>query len=146
MKPAFVKVKDVPEAPQILWDLLAERTPEQSISHKQMPTAEEHLAFVSKPPYRCWYLIADGKDYVGSAYLTRKNEIGISIFKAHQGKGYGSWAIKQMVARWKNALESRAGVAPNAFIANINPANEISAGFFKKNGFRLVSHTYQLDV
>ena len=30
----------------LLWQLLAERTPEQSISHRGMPTAERHAAFV----------------------------------------------------------------------------------------------------
>lgn len=145
-RPQFVKVKDLPEAPAILWDLLQEREPCQSISHKKMPTNDEHLAFVSKHPYRVWYVIVDGDDHIGSAYLTRRNEIGIFIFKAHQGKGYGKWAIGEMVERWAEFLETRGSVAPNAFVANISPDNEASAAFFKSQGFKLVQHTYTLEV
>ena len=145
MKLELVQVKKEPEAPKILWDLLEERTAEQSISHKAMPTADEHLAFVSKPPYRIWYLIKADDEYVGTLYLTPRNEIGISIFKAKQGMGYGKAAVQKLMSRWGKSL-ARRRVGVNGFIANINPANERSVEFFKSMGFKLVQHTYVLDL
>lgn len=146
MKLELVQVKKEPEAPAILWNLLEERTAEQSISHKGMPTAEEHLAFVSKPPYRIWYLIKADEEYVGSLYLTPRNEIGIAIFKDKQGMGYGKAAVQKLMARWGKALAGRRIGLPKGFVANINPANERSAQFFKSMGFELVQHSYFLPT
>lgn len=123
-----------------LYDLLAERTPEQSISHKAMPTWEEHVEFVGSKPYPHWYLIevvtecvdfALITEIVGAVYLSKQREIGISIYSKHRGNGYGKNAVKALMAR-----------NPGPFLANVNPANTISAGLFRDLGFGLVQHTY----
>lgn len=119
------------EQVKFLYDLLAEREPEESISHKTMPTFPEHQQFVKSNPYFAWYLIEVGKEHVGTIYLTRGREIGISILKSHRRKGYAEEAIRQLMERW-----------PGKFYANINPANIKSIMMFGKFGFGLVQHTY----
>jgi RimJ/RimL family protein N-acetyltransferase len=130
---------------KVLYDLLAERTPEQSISHKGLPTWEEHCAFVRSMGvahpvsdqwgYKVWRLIEEeGAGFVGAVYLTCRNEIGIFVFKAYQRKGYGSRAVRSLMDEHRGRL-----------LANINPANEASAAMFSKLGFRLVQHTYALE-
>jgi cyclase len=114
------------ETAPYLYDLLAERTPEQSISHKEMPTYERHLAFVIGSPYYAWYLITTDDTVVGAIYLTRQWEIGIGIFRAHQRRGYARQAIEKLMD-----LHGRNG----RYLANINPANEASIALFRKLGF-----------
>ncbi len=129
----------------VLYELLKQRTPEQSISHRKMPTMDEHAAFVRSQPYLAWYLIEDNGAvlsvtegyeahvYVGSVYLTKQREIGIFIFKAHHGKGYAKQAIAMLREKW-----------PGRILANVNPANEPSKRLFERMGGRVIQQTYEL--
>jgi len=117
----------------ILYQLLKERTPEQSISHKSMPTMQEHIDFIESRPYLAWYFIQD-EDIVGSIYLTNQREIGISIFKHYQSSGYGKEAVKALMKRY-----------PGRFLANVAPENEPSRDFFKGLGFKKIQVTYEAD-
>jgi RimJ/RimL family protein N-acetyltransferase len=122
----------------LLYRLLCERTPDQSISHKRVPTFSEHAEFVRGRPYLAWYLlIGSGNDgIVGSIYLTRQREIGVFVFGAHQGKGYGGMAVQEVMRIHADA--------DRPFLANINPANEASIRFFESLGFKHIQNTYAL--
>lgn len=121
---------------QILYKLLGERTAQQSISHKGLPTFREHIDFVKSRPYAAWYIIVEDDDNViGSTYLTHNNELGIFIFKEHNGKGYG-----------KRALEEVMDMHEPPFYANINPLNEASKKLFEEIGFKYIQMTYVLGV
>jgi len=121
------------DSANVLYKLLSERTPEQSISHKGMPTLEEHLKFIALKPYHAWYLIVDEDETVGSIYLTKQREIGIFIFNKFQKQGYAEEAIKLLMEKW-----------PGRFLANVNPLNVPSIGLFNKMGFKLIQQTYAL--
>ena len=129
----FVSVYALPfsQACHTLYQLLMERLPEQSISHRHMPTYAAHCDFIARKPYREFVFIEDDGDYVGSIYLTEQNEIGIAIFKAHQGCGYGKEAVKWMMERHHG----------ERLLANINPKNERSIKMFEKLGFNLLQIT-----
>lgn len=119
---------------RLLYDLLAERTPEQSISHKDMPTWEAHRAFVGSRPYAHWYLIYVPRvRIVGSIYLTHQREIGVSIFRAHQRKGHGRAAVLELMR-----------LHPGRFLANVNPANAASRKLWESLGGKLLQVTYDL--
>ena len=120
---------------QFLYNLLEERKPISYISHKKMPTYEEHVNFVKSSPYSKWYIIeVDGKR-AGTIYLTKQNEIGIFLNEGLQEKGIGS-----------NALNVLIGKNPDLrYLANINPENKKSIKFFKKLGFTLIQYTYELN-
>jgi RimJ/RimL family protein N-acetyltransferase len=132
----LISVYDLPfmQTCKVLYDLLTERTPEQSISHKKMPTFAEHSHFVMNQPYPEWYMIDDG-GYVGSIYLTKANEIGISVFNKFQGRGYGKRAVRMLVDKHKG----------KRLLANINPLNERSIKFFTELGFKHIQQTYELS-
>lgn len=136
---AEVKLVDVYEMSMtscvILYELLAERTPEQSISHKHMPTMEEHAFFIGGRPYLHWYIALDGDEWVGAVYLSKQREIGVSIRGDCRGKGYGSAAVMELMR-----------LHPGKFLANMNPANEASEHLFKALGFKLIQHTYALEA
>ena len=122
----------------LLHDLLAERTPEESISHKKMPSYFEHIQFVDSKPYKAWYLvIEESEGYVGAVYLSRQNEIGVGIFKAHRGKGYGEAAVKELMRRCPLPEGER-------YLANVNPDNEVSQAMFEKLGAKVIQYTYEV--
>jgi RimJ/RimL family protein N-acetyltransferase len=117
-----------------LWQLLAERKPEQSISHGKMPTAEKHVWFFRSRPYLCWYLIEDEGELVGACYLTRKREVGIGILEQYKRRGYGRKAVSELMR-----------MHPGEMLANINPANGPSLSLFEELGFRKLQVTYVHD-
>ncbi|KKN77981.1 hypothetical protein LCGC14_0355460 [marine sediment metagenome] len=129
----------------ITYRLLEERTAEQSISHRTMPTWEEHQAFVTSWPYAAWYLVEAWvrcipedrmcprtPTIVGAVYLTKADEIGVFIFKAYQGNNYGSRAVLKLMEAHPR----------DRYLANINPANERSVNMFEGLGFRHIQNTY----
>lgn len=135
----LIATKKYPGVEQVLFDLLSERTPTQSISHIQMPTWEDHVAFVSRHPYRVWYIITaiNGATNtpLGAVYLTKRNEIGVQIFEKFQRQGVGKWAVNKLIARWSTSLSGRPVNGSKEFYANINPQNEASIAFFGALGF-----------
>lgn len=111
--------KPLPEAIDVLYELLKEREPNINISHKSLPSLEQHKAFIKDEPYLEWFLIKaeieeKKHEYVGSIYITRNNEIGLFVFKRHQGKGYGSAALNTIKVRYPKMR----------LLANIAPGNK----------------------
>ena len=124
----------------ILYQLLSERDETINISHRAMPTWEDHVRFVESEPYEAWYFVVSGDGLcdrpIGACYLSRNNEIGISILKAEKGKGYGPEAIKAIIEKH----------GPGRYLANINPRNEPSKRVFSNLGFRKIQETYELNA
>ena len=121
---------------EFLYELLSERKQITFISHKKMPTYEEHVKFIESEPYSKWYIIQIDDKKIGSIYLTKENEIGIFLKESLQRSGIGS-----------NALNKLIDINPGLrYLANINPKNEKSIKFFKKSGFKLIQYTYELNV
>jgi RimJ/RimL family protein N-acetyltransferase len=117
----------------VLYKLLAERPPEANISHRDMPTLEQHRQFVTRRPYEAWYFIEATPGIVGAVYLTHAREIGIFIFAQHQRRGYATLAI-----------EALRRLHPGPLLANVAPGNDRSHEFFFKLGARLIQQTYEL--
>jgi RimJ/RimL family protein N-acetyltransferase len=133
-------VQEAPDACAVLYDLLKERTPEVSISHKQMPSWQQHVEFVCSKPYLDWQLIVNhdtihGRQVVGAVYLTKARELGVFIFERYRKMGYGEAAIRIMMNRHRGGR----------FLANIAPGNVASVHFFRKLGFNLIQTTYSLE-
>ncbi len=124
--------KCIVEAINLLYSLLSERKPHQSISHRCMPSFEEHWEFVLSRPYAQWYLIATPPLAVGAIYLTHQREIGVGVLKCHQGQGYGKAAVEALMAKHSGR-----------FLANINPDNERSMRFFQGLGFEPIQVTLE---
>ena len=132
----LIPISERQDAAHYLWDLLAERKPEQSISHREMPTWSAHENFVKHHPYRCWKLIETPHGIVGAIYLTMQNEIGIGIFSWAQGQGYGPSAIMLLMTEY----------GPRRFLANVSPSNEPSRKMFEALGFTHIQNTFSLEA
>lgn len=125
---------------EILWDLLKEREPYQNISHRAMPSWDEHVSHVAGRPHADWCLIEDvvgveGTFIVGAIYLTMANEIGIGIFRQWARRGFGQHAVRCMMAKH----------GPRRYLANVAPGNVPSKDMFEGLGFVHVQNTYALE-
>ena len=132
----LVKLKTVSKSDyRFLYNLLMERDTRANISHKKMPTYNQHVSFVSAKPYSKWYVILYGASKAGSIYLTSQNEIGIFIKKSFQNKQIGNIVLHKLIQ--KNPKKR--------YLANVNPQNKKSMRFFKNNGFKLIQYTFELS-
>ena len=132
----LVKLKAVSKSDyRFLYNLLMERDARANISHKKMPTYNQHVSFVSAKPYSKWYVILYDTNKAGSIYLTSQNEIGIFIKKSFQNKQIGNIALRKLIQ--KNPKKR--------YLANVNPKNKKSICFFKNNGFKLIQYTLELS-
>lgn len=138
----LVNVYREPTAIAVLYALLRERPVEAQISHKIMPTYQEHTTFVRSVPYRMWWLIRVDGEFVGDLHATENNEVGIFLFRKARGKGYGAKAVKLFMARHK-PLAAIPAKRVRAWLAHIAPENEAGAAFFEHLGFKLVEQTWQ---
>ena len=131
-----IKLKPVDKSDfRFLYQHLKERNPSANISHKKMPTYAEHVKFVTSRPYSKWYIIIHENKKVGTIYLTKQNEIGIFIKNKVQGKLIGQRVLKLLME--KNPRKR--------YLANVSPKNKKSIVFFKKNGFKLIQYTFELE-
>lgn len=146
MKFESVYCNDV--AKHVLYELLRERSQEDdkhvNISHREMPTWEEHVEFIRSVPYPLWYLIYFNDEAIGDISLTGRNEIGIVLFRRYRGNGYGSQAVEKFI-REHRPLPAITSVRAGHFLANINPLNSASIRMFERMGFRHVQNTYRLE-
>jgi RimJ/RimL family protein N-acetyltransferase len=124
---------------RFLYELLGAREPHVNISHRKMPTFQQHKDFVESCPYRNWWLIvmehAEGARPIGSCYLTDIGEIGIHIADGHRGKGVGTEVIELIKEMYPG----------ERLLANIAPGNEASMWLFTRRGFKLIQHTLALE-
>ncbi len=129
----LIPIYDIEHRFDILYRLLKERTPKQSISHKKMPSLREHVNFINSNPYLAWHFICTEDGIAGSIYLTKQREIGISVFRDYLRRGYGKQAVIMLMRDH-----------PGTFLANINPENSASIEFFKDLGAKHIQNTYKL--
>ena len=120
---------------RFLYNLLIERDTRANISHKKIPSYNQHVSFVSAKPYSKWYVILYGASKAGSIYLTSQNEIGIFIKKSFQNKQIGNIVLHKLIQ--KNPKKR--------YLANVNTQNKKSMRFFKNNGFKLIQYTFELS-
>ena len=119
-----------------LYTLLEERSSIVNISHKKMPTFLQHKKFIKSNPYSCWYMVFLENTKIGTLYLTNLNEIGLHIKKEFKNLKIEIMILKKLFYKHPR----------NRYLVNLNPKNEIAIKFFKKRGFKLMQHTYELDI
>ena len=119
---------------KFLFEILEEREQRVNISHRKMPTFEQHKKFVASKPYFRWYIIEYNNKKSGSIYLSKNNEIGIFVKKSFRGNKIGENAVKLLIEKYPKSR----------YLANINPKNKESIKFFKKFKFKLIQHTFEL--
>jgi hypothetical protein len=132
-------------AAPLLYALLSERSKEIWISHERMPTHEEHRRFIAGRPFLHWHLIVtdveDVECNVGAIEATDRNELGVSILKMFQRRGYGRAALRLFVQEYQ-PLPAIPAVRNGRWLANIATSNIGSKLFFAELGFRPLQETW----
>ena len=116
-----------------LYNLLEKRNPDLNISHKQMPTLDEHKEFVLSKPYTNWYIIKKNNDKIGAIYLSKNDEIGISILENFEFYEIAKESFKIIME-----LNPR-----KRYLANVSPKNKSSQEFLERNGFMGLEYVYE---
>lgn len=130
----LIPVKEFPWAAQVLYDLLKVRAPEENISHRVMPSYEEHINFFESNPYDAWYLIEkDPAEYLGAIYI-KNGEIGVHLFPQHRSTGYEYAAIALLMSI--HPLER--------YHINIGANNDVLKDIAKCLGGRMIQVTYEI--
>ena len=117
-----------------LYDLLKNKDPNANISHKKMPSYDEHVKFVMSKPYTNWYIIEYDKKNVGAIYLSKQDEIGISISNDYEYDQIVKPALKLLMK-----LNQR-----KRYLANTSPKDVRSQEFLLKNGFTGLEYVYEM--
>ena len=119
-----------------LYDLLKIRDPLANISHKKMPSYDEHVNFILSNPYAIWYIIEYEGKKIGSVYLSKQDEIGISLVDNSLYDKIGKSVIKLLI---KNNPRKR-------YLAKVSPQNKKLQNFFVNNGFIGLEYTYEITT
>ena len=132
-----VKLKQVTKNDILfLYKLLKNKDPSTNISHKKMPSYDEHIEFVMSKPYTNWYIIEYDKKNVGSIYLSKQDEIGISIGNDYEYDKIVRPALKLLVK-----LNPR-----KRYLVNVSPDDMRSQEFLLKNGFTGLEYVYEMEI
>ena len=117
-----------------LYELLKNKNPNSNISHKKMPSYDEHVKFVMSKPYTNWYIIEYEKKNVGAIYLSKQDEIGISVNSDYEYDQVVKPALKLLMK-----LNQR-----KRYLANTSPKDVRSQEFLLKNGFTGLEYVYEM--
>lgn len=138
---SLIKVKRNNEHAIILYDLLKQRT--HKISHKSLPSFNEHLAFIINHPYRAWFFIGVNGSYIGSIYAYKNNGIGVSV---NPGKEiYIRQAIVIFLKKMK-PLRPIKSVRSAEFGVYAAPTDKHLISILESLGARLSQVTYLFDL
>ena len=90
------------------------------ISHKILPSKQEHSDFVSKHPYLAWYLIYKNKHLIGSVYLQTDNSIGIDLIEYYENE---ILSVFKYIKNNHKPLPSIKSVRGDEFFMNVSSKN-----------------------
>jgi hypothetical protein len=137
----FLSVTGSDKHVDALYSLLVQRR--HSISHKEMPSPQQHRQFVLSHPYRAWYLIKRGTEFVGSIYLTEQNTIGVSA--PATGTVVIAAAVKYITSHHK-PLPPVPSIRPGDFHVNVAIADTRLRRVLRQIGANAVQTTYRLTT
>lgn len=114
----FFFKKIVEEDSELLFELLKKRI--HSISHKQLPSKEEHFYFVKTNPYRYWALVYSDAQPVGTVYLQTDNSIGLNLLQP------SPFAVSEILRHIRDNFEPATEIksrVPSYFYVNVSHEN-----------------------
>ena len=139
----LIKVKKSNSHALILYKILKNRDTKFSISHKSIPTLEEHIKFVISNPYRYWFIIKRSRIVLGSVYITTSNEVSISLLK-NSKKNFSD--ILNLIIQNITPLPAIVSRRNEKFILNLSPNNKFYIKLLNNIGAQKIQETYVLTV
>ena len=137
---SFEKIQPTDAQTDLLYSLLVERS--HSISKGQAVSFDKHREFVASHPYRDWFLVKCGDEFVGSFYISNENTVGINISNPENEAVVS--AIVGFVKGHYEPLEAISSVRGAAFSINVPPTNRALINSLVNLGSRLAQQTFYL--
>ena len=125
---------------EVLYELLKTRI--HSISHKSIPTFEQHTKFVKNNPYRVWYLLSDNQGYFGTVYVAENNNIGINIDSSRLND-----TLKKIIRKIESEIRPLSPITSlrnEKFTINVPITNQIMISAIKEFGYVLIQITFSI--
>ena len=126
----------------ILYNILKKRDTKTNISHKKIPTLKQHVNFINSLPYRYWFIIKKSSSVLGSIYVTRSNEISISLLKKST-KNFSE--VLSLITNSIKPLPAIASKRNGKFILNLSPSNKFYNKLLKSIGAKKIQETFLLS-
>ena len=134
----FEKVEN--SSAEKLYALLKER--KHFISHKKMPSIEDHKQFINNNPYLFWYLIREDNTLIGSTYIMEDNSIGIDLIV--EKMKYFHDVINFVKEKHKPQPPIKS-VRSGKFFVNVSPFDLLKIEALEKSEARIIQSTYIID-
>ena len=119
-----------PQHARFLYTLLQHR--KHSISHRQMPGYDEHIAFIENHPYRDWFLIFLRDSPIGTLYLGFDNSVGLHLTEGHDVYLKPTISIMEQLLTPLPPLKS---IRSESFFFNIPPGNRRIRRLLESSGY-----------
>jgi hypothetical protein len=113
------KIIGTEEQIEILYKHLKNR--EYVVSHKLMPSYQNHITFVKSRPYRYWAMVFENSSTVGEVYLQADNSIGLNLLQPTIH--LVSEVLRHIRENFEPAKEVKSKIPPY-FYVNVAHANE----------------------
>ena len=133
------KKVDINDA-NVLYQLLKKRN--FSISHKIIPSYENHKHFIESNPYEHWYIFSEKENVLGSFYIKNYNSIGINLNNPTK------FIIKDLLDYiFKNFSPKKEvpSFVPSYFYINISTGNNELINILKDLGLLPIQITFKME-
>ena len=114
-----------------------------NISHKFLPSYDQHKKFVFNNPYRAWFIIKNASGSIGNVYVQFDNSIGLNCnddISIEQIKG-----ILTIIIRRLAPLEASASVRYGGYFLNVSAENIVLQDKLKEAGLVEAQRTYIIN-
>lgn len=134
----FETVVPTIEQIEILYGQLEERL--HSISHKVMPSFDDHSTFVRNHPYRKWVIVKNKKKVIGNVYIQFDNSISLHL-EPSDNFGLFREAMSQVYGLY-SPLPAEPSVRFGEFFFRVPSGDHILQENLSKLGFGEVERTF----
>ena len=133
----------IPTSAQIetLYTQLKNRS--HSISHKSVPSFDEHAEFVQNHPYRKWIIVKDTEIAIGNVYIQYNNSIGLNVDSLVSCEQINK-ILKEIYAS-HSPLPAEPSVRFGEFFLNVATDNKMLQKKLSSLGFSEVERTFVLS-
>ena len=109
------------------------------ISHKNLPSFDEHKEFVLSSPYRFWFLVKKNEQCLGNCFISYQNCIGLNII-TNKKDDYAM--ILEKIFKEFSPLPAIKSIRTESFHVNSNPHNRSLKEALESVKMYLLEETY----
>ena len=126
---------------KFLYELLSERN--LSISHKKLPSYEEHLNFIKNNPYYKWVIVKQNKILIGSIYINKNNSVSIKL------KNKYSHQLEHVLNKFEDTFSPQSEIKSyrkEQFFFNVNPNDQLMIKVLESKNYKISQISYQKEI